>query len=146
MLNIRLSALTLLLVVFNRRTSGGHLLDLPSGLLGGLERPQLMLLLVDPGGVEASVVLRQTGGSRGCHGCRQVIPVRLNNSRTVWKVTTRLNLAQSLWPNTLTPHSPSGASCWGEAASVEFLFGLSVSAMLTSHTIVAGEEVRESKH
>lgn len=45
---------------------------------------------------------------------------------------------------TLTHCSPSWASCWGDAAvaSVEFLFGPSVSAMLTSHTIVAGEEVR----
>ncbi len=82
MLNILLSALTLLIVVFNRRTGRGHLLDLPSGLLIRLERPQLVLLLAYPGGVEASVVLRQTGGSRGRHGCRQMIPVRLNNKLT----------------------------------------------------------------
>lgn len=84
MLNIWLAALTLLIVVINnRRTVGGHLLDLSPGLVCGLERPQLVHLLVDPVGGEASVVLRQTGGSRGRHSCRQVIPVRLNRKRTV---------------------------------------------------------------
>jgi len=58
MFNDLLSALTLLIVVvFHRGTGGGHLLDLPSGLLCSLEGPQLVLLLVDPGGSEASVVL-----------------------------------------------------------------------------------------
>lgn len=35
---------------------------------------------------------------------------------------------------------PSGASCGGGAASEEFPLGLSVSAMLTSHTIVAAKQ------
>lgn len=56
--------LTLLIVVFSRRSGRGHLLDLPPGLLGGLEVPQLVFLLADPGGGEASIVLGQTGGSR----------------------------------------------------------------------------------
>lgn len=47
----------LLIIIFRRRSCRGHLLDLPSGLLGGLERPQLMFLLVDPGRGEASIVL-----------------------------------------------------------------------------------------
>lgn len=82
MLNVQLSALTLLIVVFNR-TSGGHLLDLPPGLFRGLECPQLVLLLGDPVGGEASVVLRQTGGSRGRYGCRQVRTVSLKNKCTI---------------------------------------------------------------
>lgn len=75
--NTLLSVLTLLVIVFDRRTSGGHLLNLPPAVVGGMEVPQLVLLLVDPGRGEASIVLRQTGGSRGRHGCRRVITVRL---------------------------------------------------------------------
>lgn len=79
MLNSQLSALTLLIIVFSRRTSGGHLLDLSPALFGGLECPQLVLLLVDPGGGEPSIFLRQTGGSRRRHSCRKEITVGLKN-------------------------------------------------------------------
>lgn len=65
------SALTLLVVVVvGRRPSGRHLLDVPPALLGGLQRPQLVLLLVEPAGREASVVLGRTGGAGGRDGCR----------------------------------------------------------------------------
>ncbi len=70
-LKVLLSALTFFIVVINRRTIGGHLLDLPPGLFGGLECPQLVLLLADPGGGEASVILWQAGGGRWGQGCRQ---------------------------------------------------------------------------
>lgn len=92
-------ALTLLIVVFNRRPIRGHLLDLSPGLLGGLYRPQLVLLLVDPVGGEASVVLRQTGGSRGGYGCRQETAVRPNTLKGKHPAVT------------VTPRSPSAASC-----------------------------------
>lgn len=58
------SELTLLIVVFNRRSGRGHLLDLPPGLFGGLEGSQLVFLLANPGRGEASIVLGQTGGRR----------------------------------------------------------------------------------
>lgn len=58
------SELTLLVVVFSRRSGRGQILDLPPGLFGGLEGSQLVFLLVNPGGGEASIVLGQTGGSR----------------------------------------------------------------------------------
>lgn len=95
LLKNQMLALTLLVIVFNR-TSGGHLLDLPSAIFSWLERPQLVLLVADPGRGEASVVLWWTGGSRRRHSCRQVIPVRLNNNHTFWtsvleKVTTQVS-------------------------------------------------------
>lgn len=100
MLKILLSALTLLIVVFNGRTGGGHLLDLPPGAFSGMKCPQLVLLLADPGGGEASVVLRWTRGSRGRHGCTQVMTVRLNN---------RLKGNHQIKPHSITstPRSPS---------------------------------------
>lgn len=92
------SGLTLLVFIFDR-TSRGHLLDLAPGLLGGLERPELVLLLADPGGAEASVVLRQTGGSRGRRGCRRAKTVRLNNKRTDRSATlTHGHVAHLLGP------------------------------------------------
>ena len=68
------SALTLL-IVLGGRPGGGHLLDDPPRLLGGLERAQLLLLMPHPVRREAPVVLpllgrgrvrgRGRGGSRG---------------------------------------------------------------------------------
>lgn len=85
-------ALTFLIVFFSRRTGGGHLLDLLPGVFSGLKVPQLVLLMVDPGRSEASIILRRTGGRCGRHGCKQVITVRLNTKRTSWKASIRLNL------------------------------------------------------
>lgn len=82
--NVNNLTLTLLIVLFDRRTGGRHLLDLSSALFGWLERPQLVLLVVNPGRGEASVVLWRAGRSRRYHGCGQVIGVRLNNADTVW--------------------------------------------------------------
>lgn len=134
--------LTLFIVfIDNNGTIWGHLLDLPSAFFGWLENPQLMILVADPGLAEASVVLWWTGGSWRHHGCRQVIAVRLNNSRTVW-----IKCFGEVTALSRQPHSPPWVSGWGEAASVEFLLGPSTSAMLTSHTMVAGEEVEQSKY
>lgn len=75
-------ALTFLIVFFSRRTGGGHLLDLSSGVFSGLKVVQLVLLMVDPGRSEASIILRRTGGGCGRRGCKQVITVRLSTKRT----------------------------------------------------------------
>lgn len=76
------SELTLLIVVFSRRSGRGHLLDLPPGVFGGLEGSQLVFLLANPGGGEAPIVLGQTGGSRRRYGYEQRTEVRTQSKGT----------------------------------------------------------------
>lgn len=56
------------------------------------------------------------------------------------RTDVRKQSKRAAWKPLSGTSSRSWASAWGGAAFVEFLSGLSVSAMLTSHTIVAGEQ------
>lgn len=80
---------TLFIVIFSSRSGRGHLLDLLPALLGGLEGSQLVFLLTNPGGGEASIILGQTGGSRGRHGYNQRTHVRSWCQCSALKATIR---------------------------------------------------------